>query len=415
MSNMDSNTISNILVIVLSVMFFILLVLIAVFIGLRAREKSINNPKKEENLSDTNSNKKNSKTTEKNVNNSYNKQSIMDFMDFDKVEDNMIVQKKGKRYLMVVECQGVNYDLMSNMEKVAVEEGFQQFLNTLRHPIQIYIQTRTINLESSISNYKAKVKEIEDKYRRMMFEYNNMKDSDTYSQEELDKYLFELTKQRNMLEYGRDIVQDTERMSLNKSVLNKKYYIIISYYAEENPEHKYDIEEIRNMAFSELYTKAQSMIRTLSACSISGKILSSKELIELLYVAYNRDESETFGIDKAMQAGYDDLYSTAPDVFEKKVKALDQVVHDRAVDLANQTVDKIRSKNQQKAEETEENMEELVRKMAEIIIGDNRNYVGVDVASEAIKELEKSKEEGEESDEKVKKTTRGRKKKTANS
>lgn len=415
MSNMDSNTISNILVIVLSVMFFILLVLIAVFIGLRAREKSMNNPKREENLSDTNSNKKNSKTIEKNVNNSYNKQSIMDFMDFDKVEDNMIVQKKGKRYLMVVECQGVNYDLMSNMEKIAVEEGFQQFLNTLRHPIQIYIQTRTINLESSISNYKAKVKEIDDKYRRMMFEYNNMKDSDTYSQEELDKYLFELTKQRNMLEYGRDIVQDTERMSLNKSVLNKKYYVIISYYAEENPEHRYDVEEIRNMAFSELYTKAQSMIRTLSACSISGKILSSKELIELLYVAYNRDESETFGIDKAMQAGYDDLYSTAPDVFEKKVKALDQVVHDRAVDLANQTVDKVKSKNQQKAEETEENMEELVRKMAEIIIGDNRNYVGVDVASEAIKELEKSKEEGEESDEKVKKTTRGRKKKTANS
>ena len=414
MSNMDSNTISNILIIVLSVMFFILLVLIAVFIGLRAREKSMNNPKKVENLSNNNPNKKTSKTTEKNVNNSYSKQSIMNFMDFDKVEDNMIVQKNGKRYLMVVECQGVNYDLMSNMEKVAVEEGFQQFLNTLRHPIQIYIQTRTINLESSISNYKSKVKEIEDKYRRMMFEYNNMKDSDTYTQEDLDKYLFELTKQRNMLEYGRDIVQDTERMSLNKSVLNKKYYIIISYYAEENPEHKYDVEEIRNMAFSELYTKAQSIIRTLSACSISGKILSSKELIELLYVAYNRDESEAFGIDKAMQAGYDDLYSTAPDVFEKKIKALDQVVHDRAVDLANQTVDKVKSRNQQRAEATEDNMEELVRKMAEIIIGDNRNYVGVDVASEAIKELEKAKEEGEESNEEIKKTTRGRKKKTVN-
>ena len=414
MSNMDSNTISNILIIVLSVMFFILLVLIAVFIGLRVREKSINNPKKEKSLSGTDLNKKNSRATEKNVNNSYSRQSIMDFMDFDKVEDNMIVQKKGKRYLMVVECQGVNYDLMSNMEKVAVEEGFQQFLNTLRHPIQIYIQTRTINLESSISNYKTRVKEIEDKYRRMMFEYNNMKDSDTYTQEDLDKYLFELTKQRNMLEYGRDIVQDTERMSLNKSVLNKKYYVIISYYAEENPEHRYDVEEIRNMAFSELYTKAQSMIRTLSACSISGKILSSKELIELLYVAYNRDESESFGIDKAMQAGYDDLYSTAPDVFEKKVKALDQVVHDRAVDLANQTVDKVKSRNQQKAEETENNMEELVRKMAEIIIGDNRNYVGVDVASEAIKELEKAKEEGEESNEEIKKTTRGRKKKTVN-
>ena len=414
MTNMDSNTISNILIIVLSVMFFILLILIAVFIGLRLKEKSMNSPKKEKDITKNGVSKK-YKADEKSISNSYLKQSIMDFMDFDKVEDNMIIQKKGKRYLMVVECQGVNYDLMSNMEKVAVEEGFQQFLNTLRHPIQIYIQTRTINLEGSISNYKTKVKEIEDKYRRMMFEYNNMKDSDTYSQEEVDKYLFELTKQRNMLEYGRDIVQDTERMSLNKSVLNRKYYIIISYYAEENPEHKYDIEEIRNMAFSELYTKAQSIIRTLSACSISGKILSSKELIELLYVAYNRDESEAFGVDRAMQAGYDDLYSTAPDVFEKKLKVLDEIIHDKAIDLANETVDKIRSRNQQKVEETEENMEELVRKMAEIIIGDNRNYVGVDVASEAIKELEKSKEEGEESDEKVKKTTRGRKKKTATS
>ena len=414
MSNMDSNTISSILVIVLSVMFFILLVLVAVFLVLKARGRAVNSTKKEEVLSKSKKSK-NDNTAEKNVSTSYSKQSIMDFMEFDKIEDNMIVQKKAKRYLMVVECQGVNYDLMSSMEKVAVEEGFQQFLNTLRHPIQIYIQTRTINLEGSISNYKARVKDIEDKYRKMMFEYNNMKDSDAYSQEDLDKYLFELTKQRNMLEYGRDIVQDTERMSLNKSVLNRKYYIIISYYSEENPDHKYDMEEIRSMAFSELYTKAQSIIRTLSACSISGKILSSKELVELLYVAYNRDESETYGIDKAMQAGYDDLYSTSPDVFEKKIKALDELIHDRAVDLANQTIDKVKSKSQQKAEATEANMEELVRKMAEIIIGDNRNYVGVDVASEAIKELEKANEEGEGENEEIKKTTRGRKKKTVNS
>ena len=409
---MSEDVISNALIIVLGVMFFILMILVVVFLVLKTRESSSNKQGKKDKLKQ-NDKKLNNEST---ISNSYTKQSIMDFMDFDKVEDNMIVQRKGKRYLMVVECQGVNYDLMSNMEKVAVEEGFQQFLNTLRHPIQIYIQTRTINLEGSISNYKSRVNEIEERYRRMMFEYNNMKNSEEYTQEELDRYLFELTKQRNMLEYGRDIVQDTEKMSLNKNVLNKKYYIIISYYAEENTdEGKYGIEEIRNMAFSELYTKAQSIIRTLSACSISGKILSSKELIELLYVAYNRDESETFGIDKAMRAGYDDLYSTAPDVFEKKIKALDQVVHDRAVDLANQTVDKVKSKAQQKAEQKEGDLEDLIKQMAEIIIGDNRNYIGPDVAVEAINELENSKEEGEDNNnEKVKKETRGRKKKTTN-
>ena len=58
---------------------------------------------------------------------------------------------------MVVECQGINYDLMSQAEKVGVEEGFIQFLNTLSHPVQIYTQTRKINLESSIQTYKAEV------------------------------------------------------------------------------------------------------------------------------------------------------------------------------------------------------------------------------------------------------------------
>ena len=42
-------------------------------------------------------------------------ESVMDFMEFDKVEDNMIVAKNGAKYIMVVECQGINYDLMSEI------------------------------------------------------------------------------------------------------------------------------------------------------------------------------------------------------------------------------------------------------------------------------------------------------------
>ena len=59
--------------------------------------------------------------------------------------------------VMVVQCQGINYDLMSSIEKVGVEQGFIQFLNTLTRPIQIYIQSRKVNLEESIENYKKRV------------------------------------------------------------------------------------------------------------------------------------------------------------------------------------------------------------------------------------------------------------------
>ena len=101
-----------------------------------------------------------------------NKQSIFKFMDFDTVRDNMIIQRNGARYLMVIECQGINYDLMSGVEKTSVEEGFVQFLNTLRHQIQIYIQTRSINLESSLVVYRQRVKDVEMKLRNMEMRYD---------------------------------------------------------------------------------------------------------------------------------------------------------------------------------------------------------------------------------------------------
>ena len=404
----NEDTISQMLLIVLAVMICIFIILVTIFVLLKTREKI---KEKSNNINDK-KNKKN--TTTQSTATSYNKQSIMNFMDFEKIEDNMIVQKKGKKYLMVVECQGVNYDLMSKMEKISVEEGFQQFLNTLRHPIQIYIQTRTISLENSLATYRERVKQIEDKYGQMQYQYNQMRESGAYSVEDMDKYFFEITKERNLLEYGKDLVNNTEKMSLNKNVLNKKYYIIIPYFVEEVGSEKYDNEEIKGMAFSELYTKSQSIIRTLSSCSVSGKILSSKELVELLYVAYNRDESEAYGIDRALKAGYEDLYSTASDVFEKKIKVLDEVVEERAVELANESIEKVKSNPEQIAAEKEKNLEILVEKMAAIILDENKEYLGTDIAEKAKEEIQKSKEKGEKTNEESKKaTTRGRKKTTA--
>ena len=399
---MNINSLTQILTILLGVMIFILMILSIIFLVLKTKENKKENKKVE------NKNISKEKAKAKNSNTEYSKQSIIDFMEFDKIEDNMIIQKDGKRYLMVVECQGVNYDLMSRVEKVAVEEGFQQFLNTLRHPIQIYIQTRTVNLENTIGVYKDRIKEVEDKYRNMSFQYNKMKESEAYSKEELDKYYFELTKQKNLLEYGKDIITNTEKMSLNRNVLNKKYYIIIPYFSEEASDEKYTKDEVSSMAFSELYGKAQAIIRTLSSCSVGGKILTSKELVDLLYVAYNRDESERFGIDKAMMAGYDELYSTSQDVFEKKVRVLDEEIRDRAIDLANETIAKVKSKSQQIAEEKQNKFEELVKKMAEVVITENKSYLGTEVANNALEKLNKSEKGGEVTNEKEKRTTRKR-------
>ena len=344
------------------------------------------------------------------VSQSYSKQSIYKFMEFDKIDDNMIIQKDGKRFLMVIECQGINYDLMSGIEKNSVEQGFLQFLNTLRYPIQIYVQTRTVNLSGSINNYKERVDNISRQYANKQVEYNQKVRSGQYSDEELAKEKYELARQKNLYEYGIDIVNNTERMSLNKNILSKHYYIIISYYSEEALNGDFAKDEISNLAFSELYTKAQSIISSLSVCDIKGKVLDSTQLAELLYVAYNRDESEIFNLRRALNAGYEDLYSTAPDVLDKRIKELDIKIEEEAIRKANEAVYSIVEDNQKQArlKQKEKELDDLIDQMAMTLIEEQEALIGKDISKQAVEKIRKdsknkTKEKGGE--ENGKKTT----------
>lgn len=400
---MDSiKLLTIILTIVLIIMVILLIILGLVYV--------FSKMKKQEEQENKNGQEVKSKTRKYKE---YKTDSIMNFMEFDTVVDNMISQKDGMRYIMVVECQGINYDLMSEVEKNSVEEGFIQFLNTLRHPVQIYTQTRTINLDSSISTYKEKVKELQYTLEKQEMQYNQMVRSESYTQEQLNKAYFELTKQRNLYEYGKDIIYNTEKMSLNKNVLNKKYYVVIPYFVEELGDDKFDKEEQRNMAFSELYTRAQSVVRTLGVCGINGRVMSSNELVELLYMAYNRDEAEVYGLDKALKAGYDELYSTAPDVVDKQMKALDKEIEEEALAIAKAKVTEARTEKQKALQEKRENKRDLIDELAKLIIEENTQILGADIAERAIEKIDNKEEGGTKDNEEKPKAKRTRKTKTA--
>ena len=186
MSNVEG---LDVLIIIVGIMLTILLVLIGILVALKIREKNASKPK----------------TKPKDINQKNNKEKV---------------QK--------------DYIKQSELEKNSVEAGFIQFLNSLRYPIQIYVQTRTVNLGGSISKYKERVDDIAKKYREKQGEYNQKTRSGQYTESQLSKDKMEVTRLKNLYEYSVDIVNNTERMSLNKNILSKRYYIIIPYYVEEN-------------------------------------------------------------------------------------------------------------------------------------------------------------------------------------
>ena len=380
---MNENQISSFLAIALAILLVILFVLLAVFITLSLKEK---NKDKKKSYNEG----KNSSEDGTQIKNGveYNKNSILSFMKFEKIEDNMIVKKTRQKYIMVIECQGINYDLMSNLEKNSVEQGFLQFLNTLRYPIQLYVQTRTVNLGSSINRYKTKVSAIRDNYVRRQMEYNTMLNSGTYSQKELNEAKFELVKVQNLYEYGLDIIDNTEKMNLNKNILKKHYYIVISHTPEESTITKYGDDELKNMAFSDLYTKAQALISSIGVCGVSGKVLNSEELAELLYVAYNRDESEVYDLEKAIKAGVNELYATAKNVLDKRMIEINKEIEAKANIKANEmAIEAMMNQDKaRKVKQREEQMDELIDVVAKNLLDENEEILGTDVVEDA-KEL----------------------------
>ena len=385
---MSNDQITNLLSIVLIVMLVVLFLLVIIYFIIKAKT----NPKKEKKAKDNISQSNTKKNTQKSTAINYNKQSIYSFMEFDKIEDNMIVRKNGNKFLMVIECQGVNYDLMSGLEKNSVEQGFIQFLNTLRYPIQIYVQTRTVNLESGIIKYKDRINAIRDRLQKKQMEYTR-KEAMGYSPVELNKARLEVTREQNLYEYVVDLVNNTERMSLNKNILRKHYYIIIDYVPEDINTSDYGKDEIIGMAFSELYTKAQTIISALAVCNVNGKILDSNGLAELLYIAYNRDDAEIYDLEKALNAGYDELYSTGEDVLQKRMKELDEKIERDAQQLANDSLREAmaETEEQKRVREKEEQMDQLIKQMAQIIIEENQELVGSDVAEKAKEKVTKQK------------------------
>ena len=312
-------------------------------------------------------------------------ESMEKFLAFDEVVDNMILRKNKTEYVMVIHCKGVNYDLLGEDEKLAVESGFTQFLNTLRFPVQLYVQTRSLNLRDSVLQYEERVNAVRDDINKLDAQIRRERANgrlDLVRRLEYDR-----RKKVNILEYGEDITEYVARMSQNKDVLQQNTYVVVSYYTAEfgGEIANYSKEEIDSMAFSELYTRAQTLIRALSSAGVTGRVLNSEELAELLFIAYNRDDSDLVSIKRLIDAKYDSLYNTAKDVMEKQKEDIENKVEAEAVELTAKSItraDKILKLRK-------ENKEEIKRRALEYV-ENYKNDMTDDLYNETRRQIEKA-------------------------
>ena len=360
-------------IIIVCVLAMIMLIGIAIFMYMKNSDKS------ESTSMGNSSNSKGAQTKTQGI------ESMSKFLEFEEIIDSMIVRKNRQQYVMVIQCKGVNYDLLGSEEKIAVENGFIQFLNTLRFPVQLYVQTRSLNLKDSIDKYTEKIDQIKEQIAKLDVQIKKEKANER--PDLVRRMEFDRRRKMNILEYGMDITNYVEKMSQNRNVLQQNTYLIVTYYTAEfgGEIANYSKEEVNNIAFSELYTRAQTAIRALASSGVTGRVITSEELAELLYIAYNRDDSELISIKRSIDANYDSLYNTAKDVLEKQKEMIESKIDEEALGLAAKSItraDRIRKIREEHKKEIKERALQYVE--------DYKNEMTEDLYTETKRQIEKA-------------------------
>lgn len=197
---------------------------------------------------------------------------------FSEMRENMIIMSDGS-FRAVIECESINFDLMSSREREGIELSYQNFINSLYFPIQILVRSRRVD----IGPYLDRLADIRRNQDNMLL--NVLMD---------------------------DYMDFIDVLAQEANIMDKSFYVVVPYYpAGDTNAFKQQTKGLFSSFFSGkkeatvtkidqvTYTKAKDEIKNRIDSVMSGLFqigvkswqLNTRQLGELFYTSYNPDTS----------------------------------------------------------------------------------------------------------------------------
>ncbi|MCA9332305.1 hypothetical protein KDA00_00325 [Candidatus Saccharibacteria bacterium] len=206
-----------------------------------------------------------------------NPNSTQNTLQIAEVRDGIVIMNDGS-FRAVVMAKSINFDLMSPQERDAVEFSYQGFLNSLYFPIQIFVNSRKVDLRPYI-----------EKLDKIRSEHDNM----------LLALLME------------DYIGYIDALAQQTNIMDKKFYVVIPFFPvadiqqaitqsknfftglvdmfSSKEQHVTINEQDLEKGKDELRNRVQAVLNGLKDSGIQALPLDTQELIELYYDVYNPD------------------------------------------------------------------------------------------------------------------------------
>jgi hypothetical protein len=200
------------------------------------------------------------------------KSASQDFVSIKDIKDGVVIEKNGQM-LMVLLASSINFALKSLDEQKAILAQFQNFLNTIDFTLQIYIQSRKLNI---------------DPYLKIISDLEGSQDNDL------------------MKIQLREYIEFIKTFTTNIDVMSKNFFVIVPY----NPSKINVTKGITNlfspgqkspaltseMKFEEhriqLEQRVGIVTEGLARVGVRSIKLDTDDLVELFYHIYNPDDSK---------------------------------------------------------------------------------------------------------------------------
>lgn len=192
------------------------------------------------------------------------------------IRDGLVIMKDGS-FRAVIACQSINFDLMSNEEREAVEFAYQDFINSLTFTTQFLVRSQRVDIGPYIDQL-------------INIRRNN------------DNMLLGVLMD--------DYINFIDQLSQEANIMDKSFFIVIPYYA--SPDAEKLVEQTKNFflslnnkqkapavtkidratydtALSEMNNRVISVVSGLNNLGVNAVRLNTKELAELYYNFNNPD------------------------------------------------------------------------------------------------------------------------------
>ncbi len=184
---------------------------------------------------------------------------------FSAVYQDTLILKNGE-FRQIIMVSSINFGLKSEEEQNAILYSYQSFLNSLPFPIQILIRSRQIDLAEYLNNLK-----------KHMFQQPN----------ELIRY------------QTQEYVDFISRLISIANIMDKKFLIVVPYakpnvktgiFTPKHPALQVSLKDFEDVKM-EMRKRIEVVQQGLASLGLQSVVLTTEQVIELLYASYNITES----------------------------------------------------------------------------------------------------------------------------